>query len=151
LNDLEHINLTIGGEALTESIYLPSATVDPLWIQGDSGAVSIPFTSDEASSEKAVTEQILLEKSVIINKKTEDEAWTLLRHSVVNYCGNPVGTVAASDPNDSAPLNYDQVFVRDFIPSALAFLLNGESDIVRNFLLHTLQLQVSLNRLNSHM
>ncbi|KAG5632271.1 hypothetical protein H5410_003988 [Solanum commersonii] len=38
-------------------------------------------------------------------------------------------------------LNYDQVFIRDFVPSALAFLLNGEGGIVKNFLLHTLQLQ----------
>ncbi|XAR52719.1 hypothetical protein NMG60_11020928 [Bertholletia excelsa] len=49
--------------------------------------------------------------------------------------------MAANDPADKAPLNYDQVFIRDFIPSALAFLLRGEAEIVRNFLLHTLQLQ----------
>lgn len=72
----------------------------------------------------------------------EREAWGLLRKAVVSYCGTPVGTVAANDPADSQPLNYDQVFIRDFIPSAIAFLLNGEGDIVRNFLLHTLQLQV---------
>lgn len=72
----------------------------------------------------------------------EKEAWSLLRDSVVNYCGHPVGTVAANDPADTQPLNYDQVFVRDFVPSALAFLLNGEDEIVKNFLLHTLQLQV---------
>ncbi|XAR49718.1 hypothetical protein NMG60_11032997 [Bertholletia excelsa] len=71
----------------------------------------------------------------------EKEAWKLLRGAVVNYCGNPVGTVAANDPADNQQLNYDQVFVRDFVPSALAFLLNGESEIVKNFLLHTLQLQ----------
>lgn len=74
--------------------------------------------------------------------KIEKEAWNLLRDSVVNYCGYPVGTVAANDPADTQPLNYDQVFVRDFVPSALAFLLNGEEEIVKNFLLHTLQLQV---------
>lgn len=71
----------------------------------------------------------------------EKEAWELLRSSVVDYCGNPVGTVAAAYPSNDQPLNYDQVFVRDFVPSALAFLLNGEGDIVKNFLLHTLQLQ----------
>lgn len=71
----------------------------------------------------------------------EDEAWKLLRGAIVNYCGNPVGTVAANDPADKQPLNYDQVFIRDFAPSALAFLLNGEAEIVKNFLLHTLQLQ----------
>ncbi|XP_022640821.1 alkaline/neutral invertase A, mitochondrial isoform X6 [Vigna radiata var. radiata] len=71
----------------------------------------------------------------------EKQAWKLLQGAVVTYCGNPVGTVAANDPGDKLPLNYDQVFLRDFIPSALAFLLRGESEIVKNFLLHTLQLQ----------
>ncbi|KAJ4843684.1 hypothetical protein Tsubulata_016598 [Turnera subulata] len=71
----------------------------------------------------------------------EKEAWRLLKDSVVMYCGTPVGTVAANDPGDKTPLNYDQVFIRDFVPSALAFLLKGEGEIVRNFLLHTLQLQ----------
>ncbi|PON93124.1 Glycosyl hydrolase [Trema orientale] len=73
--------------------------------------------------------------------KNEKEAWKLLWDSVVTYCGSPVGTVAANDPADKQPLNYDQVFIRDFVPSALAFLLNGEPEIVKNFLLHTLQLQ----------
>ncbi|MCE5166474.1 hypothetical protein HAX54_020136 [Datura stramonium] len=73
--------------------------------------------------------------------QTVNEAWKLLENAVVTYCGSPIGTVAANDPNDKLPLNYDQVFIRDFIPSALAFLLKGEKEIVRNFLLHTLQLQ----------
>ncbi|KAH6814715.1 alkaline/neutral invertase [Perilla frutescens var. frutescens] len=72
---------------------------------------------------------------------SEDEAWNLLRASMVYYCGNPVGTIAANDPNDSCILNYDQVFIRDFVPSGIAFLLKGEYEIVRNFILHTLQLQ----------
>ncbi|XP_031266497.1 alkaline/neutral invertase A, mitochondrial-like [Pistacia vera] len=71
----------------------------------------------------------------------EKEAWRLLQESVVTYCGSPVGTMAANDLNDKQPLNYDQVFIRDFVPSALAFLLRGESEILKNFLLHTLQLQ----------
>lgn len=71
----------------------------------------------------------------------EDEAWDLLRDSVVHYCGSPIGTIAANDPTSSNVLNYDQVFIRDFIPSGIAFLLKGEYDIVRNFILHTLQLQ----------
>lgn len=72
----------------------------------------------------------------------EDQGWELLRESVVQYCGSPVGTIAACDPDDPTPLNYDQVFIRDFVPSGVAFLLKGEYDIVRNFILHTLQLQV---------
>ncbi|KAH9689748.1 Alkaline/neutral invertase A [Citrus sinensis] len=71
----------------------------------------------------------------------EKEAWRLLQEAVVTYCESPIGTVAANDPGDKQPLNYDQVFIRDFVPSALAFLLKGEGEIVRNFLLHTLQLQ----------
>ncbi|KAK7399444.1 hypothetical protein VNO78_10626 [Psophocarpus tetragonolobus] len=71
----------------------------------------------------------------------EEEAWDLLRESVVYYCGNPIGTIAAMDPTSSNVLNYDQVFIRDFIPSGIAFLLKGEYDIVRNFILCTLQLQ----------
>ncbi|KAL6560871.1 hypothetical protein OROHE_006048 [Orobanche hederae] len=66
----------------------------------------------------------------------EKEAWRLLRNAVVMYCGSPVGSVAANDPNDKTPLNYDQVFIRDLIPSAFAFLLKGEGEI------DTLQLQV---------
>ncbi|KAE9463388.1 hypothetical protein C3L33_04708, partial [Rhododendron williamsianum] len=72
---------------------------------------------------------------------TEDEAWNLLRESLVYYCSNPIGTIAANDPTDTSILNYDQVFIRDFIPSGIAFLLKGEYDIVRNFILYTLQLQ----------
>jgi len=53
----------------------------------------------------------------------EKEAWNLLRAAVVNYCGSPIGTVAANDSSDTTPLNYDQVFIRDFVPSALAFML----------------------------
>lgn len=73
----------------------------------------------------------------------EKEAWDLLKQAVATYCGEPVGTIAANDPTDPNPLNYDQVFIRDFIPSAIAFMLKGEHDIVHNFLLHTLQLQVT--------
>ncbi|XP_072068543.1 neutral/alkaline invertase 3, chloroplastic isoform X1 [Arachis hypogaea] len=71
----------------------------------------------------------------------EEEAWDLLRESIVHYCGSPIGTIAAKDPTSSNVLNYDQVFIRDFIPSGIAFLLKGEHDIVRNFILYTLQLQ----------
>ncbi|CAM8998727.1 unnamed protein product [Rhodiola kirilowii] len=68
------------------------------------------------------------------------EGWEALRRSLVYYRGQPVGTIAALD-HSSEELNYDQVFVRDFVPSALAFLMNGEPEIVKNFLLKTLHLQ----------
>ncbi|KAK9758181.1 hypothetical protein RND81_01G213200 [Saponaria officinalis] len=69
------------------------------------------------------------------------DAWEALRRSMVHFRGQPVGTIAAYDHASEEVLNYDQVFVRDFVPSALAFLMNGEPDIVKNFLLKTLQLQ----------
>ncbi|PKI62427.1 hypothetical protein CRG98_017233, partial [Punica granatum] len=69
------------------------------------------------------------------------DAWDSLRRTLVYFRGQPVGTVAACDHASEEVLNYDQVFVRDFVPSALAFLMNGEPDIVKNFLLKTLHLQ----------
>jgi hypothetical protein len=45
-------------------------------------------------------------------------------------------------------IEIDMVFVRDFVPSALAFLMNGEPDIVKNFLLKTLRLQAIEKRID---
>lgn len=94
--------------------------------------------NNELASDTAISKTF----SRIDANSLEDEAWDLLRSSMVYYCGNPVGTIAANDPNDSNILNYDQVFIRDFVPSGIAFLLKGEYEIVKNFILHTLQLQV---------
>ncbi|VYS50760.1 unnamed protein product [Arabidopsis thaliana] len=69
------------------------------------------------------------------------EAWEALCQSQVYFRGKPVGTIAAYDHASEEVLNYDQVFVRDFVPSALAFLMNGEPEIVKNFLLKTLHIQ----------
>jgi len=68
------------------------------------------------------------------------EAWEALEKSIIYYQGNPVGTVAARDP-EVASLNYDQCFIRDFVSSALVFLIKGRAEIVRNFLEETLKLQ----------
>ncbi|KAL1350739.1 hypothetical protein HN51_014755 [Arachis hypogaea] len=98
---------------------------------------------DNPRSENKVSEGVA---APIINNNGEEEtdvereAWKLLQEALVTYCDTPVGTVAANDSSEES-LNYDQVFIRDFIPSALAFLLKGENEIVKNFLLHTLQLQ----------
>lgn len=105
------------------------------------GGGEVPRSEDENDA-KNVGEGFQEEKiGVSVESSIEKEAWNLLRNAVVTYCGSPVGTVAANDPGDKQPLNYDQVFIRDFVPSALAFLLKGEGEIVKNFLLHTLQLQ----------
>jgi GH15 family glucan-1,4-alpha-glucosidase len=68
------------------------------------------------------------------------DAWQQLKNSIVYYQNRPIGTVAAQDSSMEA-VNYDQCFVRDFIPSALAFLIAGETEIVKNFLIETLTLQ----------
>lgn len=70
------------------------------------------------------------------------EGWKLLEEAIVYYQGRPVGTVAARDPYVEA-LNYDQCFMRDFVSSALVYLIKGETEIVRNFLIETLGLQSS--------
>ncbi|KAJ4764405.1 alkaline/neutral invertase [Rhynchospora pubera] len=97
----------------------------------------------ESNSVKETESNQVKEKDVEMEMSgLEKEAWWLLNRSVVNYCSSPVGTVAANDPGLCNQMqNYDQVFIRDFVPSAIAFLLKGEGEIVRNFLLHTLQLQ----------
>ncbi|CAI9105570.1 OLC1v1004518C1 [Oldenlandia corymbosa var. corymbosa] len=94
-------------------------------------------SSDESAAASEMSDSL---QEFGINS-VEDEAWNLLRASIVYYCNNPIGTIAANDPSAANMLNYDQIFIRDFIPSGIAFLLKGEFDIVRNFILHTLQLQ----------
>lgn len=115
---------------------IPKTFGDELALQSDRSTGS--ETSESSSTSKATGYGPFrpIESSPVV-----DEAWFLLRSSVVSYLGEPVGTLAACDPSDLTPLNYDQVFIRDFIPSAIAFMLGGESEIVRNFLRYTLQLQ----------
>ncbi|PKA62310.1 Alkaline/neutral invertase CINV2 [Apostasia shenzhenica] len=114
-----------------EGIYIQDAPVDTPAIDvaaaeaDGGGGVGLPVAEGKRSREWT---------------EAEKEAWSLLNRAVVSYCGSPLGTVAANDPTEVS-LNYDQVFIRDFVPSAIAFLLKGETEIVRNFLLHTLQLQ----------
>ncbi|XP_047340005.1 alkaline/neutral invertase C, mitochondrial-like [Impatiens glandulifera] len=141
------------GQTGFESIYIQGGlNVKPIVIENKGpGVKEREFKLEEANESKVNADKVdtlggLNKENVLVNEKElseiEKEAWKLLRNAVVTYCGNPVGTVAAaSDSADKQPLNYDQVFIRDFIPSAVAFLLNGETEIVKNFLLHTLQLQ----------
>jgi hypothetical protein len=77
-----------------------------------------------------------------------EEAQRLLKEAIVYYRGRPVGTVGARDLEVEA-LNYDQCFVRDFISSAFVFLVNGEPDIVRDFLIETLALQSNDKQMDS--
>jgi hypothetical protein len=81
--------------------------------------------------------------------EVEEEAWKMLEKSILYYRGRPVGTVAASDTTIEA-LNYDQCFIRDFVSSALLFLIRGRTDIVHNFLEETLKLQPKENQLDAY-
>lgn len=76
-----------------------------------------------------------------------EEAQTALEDAILYYRGQPIGTVAARDP-DAEALNYDQCFVRDFVPAGLLFLMQGKPDIVRNFLVEVLGLQSRERRLD---
>ncbi|MFH7026593.1 MAG: glycoside hydrolase 100 family protein [Heteroscytonema crispum UTEX LB 1556] len=88
-------------------------------------------------------------EDLITIKNVEEEAWSALEKSILYYQGRPVGTVAAYDESIEA-LNYDQVFIRDFVSSALLFLIKGRSDIVRNFLEETLKLQPKERELDAY-
>lgn len=66
-------------------------------------------------------------------------AYELLNRSLIYYQGDPVGTAAACDERVVAA-NYNECFVRDFVPSAIVFLLSGKHDIVRNFLVTVMHL-----------
>lgn len=69
-----------------------------------------------------------------------ESAYQLLNDAILYYKGEPVGTAAALDPRVAAN-NYEECFVRDFVPSALVFLMDGKPAIVRNFLCLILELR----------
>lgn len=81
------------------------------------------------------------------SQSIEEQAWSALEKSIIYFRGQPVGTIAALDP-EIAALNYDQCFIRDFVSSALLFLIKGRSEIVRNFLEATLILQPKTGQLD---
>lgn len=75
-----------------------------------------------------------------ISQDLLDSAWSQLEKSIITYNDKPIGTFAACG-DLMEPLNYDQCFTRDFAISAAAFLLRGDTEIVRNFLIASAQLQ----------
>lgn len=126
--------VSVGREKAFDRIYKEGLAGKPIVIDRVETEIHQQPRAPPMAEEAAVPERKETE--------VEKEAWRLLRKSVVSYGGSPVGTLAADDPMTSGQmLNYDQVFIRDFVPSALAFLLKGETEIVKNFLLYTLQLQ----------
>ena len=76
-------------------------------------------------------------------------AYELLEKSLIYYKGQAVGTAAACDESVVAA-NYHECFVRDFVPSALVFLINGRHDIVRNFLVTVMQIRGQQKVMKGH-
>ncbi|HEY9769781.1 MAG TPA: glycoside hydrolase 100 family protein [Coleofasciculaceae cyanobacterium] len=87
---------------------------------------------------------------ILVSRETiEQQANRLLEKSIIYYNNQPVGSVAASDSEREA-LNYDQCFIRDFVPAALVFLIQGKTDIVYNFLIETVGLQKKKRRIDCY-
>lgn len=76
-------------------------------------------------------------------------AYRLLEASLVYYRGRPVGTVASLDARAPAE-NYADCFVRDFVPSAFVFLLDGRGEIVRDFLSLVLRIRDMQEEMEGH-
>ncbi len=85
-----------------------------------------------------------------MNDKALKSAYQLLEKSIVYYQGKPIGTVAAVGGEDLAAQNYNDCFIRDFVPSALVFLTDGKSEIVKNFLETVLSLRTKERIVSGH-
>jgi glycogen debranching enzyme len=69
-----------------------------------------------------------------VHELVSDVARKLLRDSVISFRGRPIGTLAAHDPRFAGAINYQECFVRDFVPAAMVFLADQAPEIVTNFL-----------------
>ncbi|MFV2061140.1 MAG: glycoside hydrolase 100 family protein [Gammaproteobacteria bacterium] len=85
-----------------------------------------------------------------MNDKALKSAYQLLENSIVYYQGKPIGTVAAVGGDDLAAQNYNECFIRDFVPSALVFLTDGKTEIVKNFLETVLSLRTKERVVSGH-
>lgn len=78
------------------------------------------------------------EEAVVASARAQFE------RTLVRVRGELVGSVAALEhPSGEAAANYGEVFLRDNVPVMLYLLLQGRSEIVRNFLTVCLDLQSS--------
>ena len=76
-------------------------------------------------------------------------AYDVIERSILEFNNRPVGTSAAVDESVEA-VNYTECFVRDFVPSALVFLMDGKPEIVRNFLETVVQVQCQQSVMVGH-
>ncbi|MDH5325865.1 MAG: glycoside hydrolase 100 family protein [Gammaproteobacteria bacterium] len=76
-------------------------------------------------------------------------AYDVLNRSILYFREQPVGTAAAVD-NTVEAVNYEECFIRDFVPSAMVFLMDGNTDIVRNFLQMVVRLQAQQTVMEGH-
>jgi len=76
------------------------------------------------------------------------EAWERLEGAILSCGEEQIGTVAAAADPSVKQYNYGHCFIRDFVPSALAFLTKGQGKIVANFLRQTLKLQINENNID---
>lgn len=65
----------------------------------------------------------------------------LYDRALVKFRGKYVGTVAAIPRHAGQDLNYNEIFMRDNVPTMIFLLLDGKSEIVRHFLDTCLELQ----------
>lgn len=80
-----------------------------------------------------------------------DAAYRLLDHAIMKHNGTPIGTFAAIPADNTlAADNYSECFVRDFVPSALVFLNDGKTEIVKNFLETVLTLRTRQRLVAGH-
>lgn len=77
-------------------------------------------------------------------------AYEVLEASIMEFNGEPLGTLAAITSGVAEAENYHDCFVRDFVPSALVFLVDDRPEIVRNFLTTVLRLRSQHRRLHGH-
>lgn len=61
--------------------------------------------------------------------------------ALVKFQGRYVGTVAAIPRHAGQDLNYNEIFIRDNVPTMIYLLLDGQGEIVRHFLDACLELQ----------
>ena len=91
-----------------------------------------------------------MEKRVTHDTMVLEKAYEILEQSIMYHNGQPIGTIAALQSPELTAENYSECFIRDFIPSALVFLADGRSEIVKNFLETVLALRTRRRLVAGH-